>query len=163
MRIYSTFSVSALIVALQFVIGSSEADADQQKQSPPIVVMAGSEDAEGVTQADFDLNALKLLENRTLEQLRVKMQDYLRAQGQSLAVPKLQAESNYVEVGKQKLAVVRIKSPQTVNQLFVFGIKGKELRRVVCVRTTKLEESVPLSYGPCGEKIREVFGVAVGS
>lgn len=163
MQINSTFSVSALIVALQFVLGSGEANADPKTQLPPIMVMAGSEDAEGVTQADFDLNVLKLLENRTLEQLKVKMQEYLRAQGQSADVPKLQAESNYVEVGKQKLAVVRIKNPQAVNQLFVFGIKGRELRRVACIRTTKLEESIPLSYGPCGEKIREVFGVAVGS
>lgn len=152
MRMNPTSSVAALLIALQFGFVAGETAADQPRQSPSIVVMAGSEDADGVTQADLDLNVLKWLENRTVERLRIKMEEYLRAQGQSAALPKLQAESNYVELGKQKLAVVRIKSPQTANQLFVFGIKGKEFKRVSCIRTTKLEESIPLFYGPCGEK-----------
>jgi hypothetical protein len=156
-----TPSVAALAIALPLVFAMN-AGAQENKQLPQIVVIAGSEDAEGVTQKDFDLSTLKVLENRTLDQLKTKMQNYLRSQGEKSIVSKLTSESNYIELGKFKLAVVRIKA-QAVNQVFVFGIKGQELKRVACARTTKFEESIPLSYGPCGEKIQEVFGVGLGS
>lgn len=155
-------SFAALAIALSLVL-TIKTSAAQEKKLPPIMVIAGSEDAEEVTQKDFDLTLLKALENRTRDQLKIKIQNYLKSQGEKVVVPNLKSESNYIEIGKLKLAIVRITSPQAVNQTFVFGIKGQELKRVACVRTTKFEESIPLFYGPCGEKLKEVFGVDLGS
>lgn len=163
MRFMCSRSVAAFGVTLSLMFGANLSLAQGSKQVPPIAVMVGSEDAEGVTQKDFDMRALKMLESRTVEQLKGKMQSYLRSQGQATTIPRLTSESNYVELDKRKLAVVRINSPRVLNQVFVFGIIGQELRRVACVRTTDFDESIPLFYGACGERIKEVFGVAPGS
>lgn len=156
------FTVAALAIALPLLFVINASAAKENKQLPPMIVISGSEDAEGVTQKDFDLSTLKALENRTLAQVKNKMQNYLKSQGQSTTLPELKSESNYIELGTFKLAVVRVKNPQLVNQVFIFGIKGQELKRVACVRTTKFKDSIPLFYGPCGEKIKETFGVELG-
>ena len=68
-----------------------------------------------------------------------------------------------MQIGGLKLAVVRLLAPGSVNQGFVFGIVGSELRRVACVRTTNFDRSIPLFYGPCGNKLRETYGVSLQS
>jgi hypothetical protein len=132
----------------------------QGNRLPEIAVVASSEDAEGVTQKDFDLPVLRMLESQTLEQLKSKMRRYLESQGQLAAIPALKSEAHYVEIGKQKLAVIRIRGGSSVNTIFVIGIRGTELRRVACTRTAKIEESIPIFHGLCGEKVKETFGVS---
>ena len=150
---------TALAVSGQTAVLAQQSGSSRQE---PILVMSALEDAGGTTQAELDLPALRMLERRSVELLERKMREYLQAQGQSTPPPKLQAESHYVEAGTMKLAVVRIRSPRTVNQVFIYGIKGPAFLRVACVRTADFEQSIPLFYGPCGEKVREVFGVSIG-
>ncbi len=121
--------------------------------------MSAVEEAGGTTQADLDIPVLKMLERRSVEMLESKMRNYLAAQGQSAQLPKLQSEAHYVESGGTKLAVVRIRSPKVLHQVFVYGIRGDSFLRVACARTGNFEQSIPLFYGPCGDKLREVFGV----
>lgn len=126
-----------------------------------ILTMFAAEESGGTTQADLDIPVLKMLEQRSVEMLESKMRNYLAAQGQSAQLPKLQSEANYVESGGIKLAVVRIRSPKVLHQVFIYGIKGDSFLRVACARTSNFEQTIPLFYGPCGEKLRDVFGASV--
>lgn len=128
---------------------------------PEVVVLSASEDAGGATQSDLDLSALKMLERRSVAILETKMRDYLRAQSQQTQLPKFDAESHYIESGVMKLAVVRVRSPKVANQVYVYGVKGKVFHRVACAKTKNFDQAIPLFYGPCSDKIREVFGVSI--
>lgn len=150
-------ALASLALALTCALSCGTAYAAE----PEIVVLSSTEEADGTTQADFDLPVLKMLERRSVETLRAKMTAYLRSQGQTAALPNMQSESHYVESQGVKLAVVRIRGKGFLNQAFIYGIRDKAFLRVACARTRNFDEAVPLFYGPCGEKIREVFGVAI--
>lgn len=137
------------------------AHAHASSAGPEILTMSAAEESGGTTQADLDIPVLKMLERRSVEMLESKMRSYLAVQGQSAQLPKLHAESHYVESGGTKLAVVRIRSPKILHQVFVYGIKGDSFLRVACARTSNFEQAIPLFYGPCGDKLREVFGVSL--
>lgn len=128
---------------------------------PEILTLSSAEDAGGVTQTDLDIPALKMLERRSVESLESKMRTYLAGQGQSAQMPKLHAQSNYVETNGVRLAVVRIQSPATLNQVFIYGIKGEAFLRVACLRTVNFDRAISLFHGPCSEKLREVFGIGL--
>ena len=150
-----TFTAAITSVALLAISPQSRA------ADPEVLVLSASEDAGGTTQADLDMPVLKMLERRSVAMLEAKMRDYLRAQGQQTEIPKLDAESHYIESGAMKLAIVRVRSPKVANQVFVYGIKGKMFHRVACSRTRKFDQAVPLFYGPCSDRIRDVFGVSI--
>lgn len=128
-----------------------------------LLVLTASEDAGGTTQADLNMPVLNMLERRSVSMLEAKMRDYLRAQGQQIQIPKLDADSHYIESGAMKLAVVRVRSPKVVNQVYIYGIKGKVFHRVVCTRTKDFDQAIPLFYGVCSDKVRDVFGVSIGA
>lgn len=125
-----------------------------------IQVVVSSQDSQGVTQQDFDLNGLKNLEAYTLERVKIKTKEYLVSQGYPNADVAFTSEATYVESGPMKLAVIRIRASEGSNQVFVAGIIGSELKRVGCARNST--ETIPISYGVCAEKIHEVFGVKIG-
>lgn len=127
-------------------------------QSSELVVIAGSEDAEGVTQASFNLQFLQAIEAHTKKKIKEKAEAYLQSQGIKGQKIDVQASSVYVQAQHMKLAVVRV-SASGSNQVHVFGIRGKELLRVACVNQTG--ETIPLSYGKCGDKIKEVYRVDI--
>jgi hypothetical protein len=135
--------------------------ANSWSADPEILTMSAAEESGGTTQADLDIPILKMLERRSVEMLESKMRNYLAAQGQTAQLPKLQSEAHYVETGGTKLAVVRIRSPKVLHQVFVYGIKGDSFLRVACVRTSNFDQAIPLFYGPCGDKLGEVFGVSL--
>lgn len=156
-------SVSALLLCLAWpAIAQTGSGAGSQKPQE-IVVLSALSDAEGLGQGDMNLDLLKYFEKITVSKLRAKIDSYLKSQGDRTEVPALIAESTYVEAKGKKLAVIRIRSKaEGVNSMFVYGINGSELGRVACTRVRNLGESIPLSYGPCGDKVREVFGVSLG-
>jgi len=121
-----------------------------------ILTLSGSEDAEGVTQSDFDIAMLNALELRTKNKVKEKMTAYMSSQGYKEKTIEIKSSSVYVNAGNLKLAVVRLNIANT-NQVHIYGIKGSELLRVACNRPTK--ESIPLSYGKCSEQIKETYGV----
>jgi hypothetical protein len=146
------FTILAMGVALTSVSASD---------LPPIMVLSSSEDASGTTQDDLTMPMLAWIERRTVEQVKAKSQAYLNAHGQNVQLPKLNSEAHYVTVGKTKLAVVRVTAPQIANIVFIHGLRAAEFHRVACVRTRNIDESIPLFYGPCAERIRQVFGVSL--
>ncbi len=132
----------------------------QPTVSQEIRVVVSSQDAEGVTKEQMDLNFLKNLETYTVERVKIKTKEVLASRGYPNAVINITSEAIYVESGGAKLAVIRLKNSDGSVQIFIAGIVGKELKRVLCVRNSA--EAIPISYGPCGERIKEVFGVKVG-
>lgn len=152
---------TAVALASAAATATCSAQTSRPGDSQTLLVMTASEDAEGAKQSDFSPQLLKILEKKTVESIRAKAQTHLKSTGQPTVLPPFQAESHYVGIGGVKLAVVRIKVPATVNQVIVFGIRETELHRVACIRTSEFDLAIPLFSGPCGDKIREVFGVSV--
>jgi hypothetical protein len=127
-------------------------------QNSEVIVYFGSEDAEGITQVDFNLELLQAIELKTKNKIKEKAEAYLNSQGFKGQKIDFQSSSVYVQIQNMKLAVVRVVSSGS-NQVHIFGIRGKELLRVACV--TQSSTTIPLSYGKCGEKIKDVYKVDI--
>jgi len=125
-----------------------------------IQVIVSSQDAEGATQQDLDLAFLKNFESYSIERIKQLTKNHLASTGSQAVDVALTAESNYIEVNGIKLALIRVRAADsTFNQIMVLGIVGNEIKRIGCIRNAA--EAVPVSYGPCGEKIHAVFGVTL--
>ncbi|MBE0547768.1 MAG: hypothetical protein IH627_08970 [Rubrivivax sp.] len=149
-------SVLAPVLMLAALLSAAKVDA-QQTKSPEVKVLVASQDAQGVTQASFDLDSLRNMEAHILERTRVKSNEYLASIGEGKRKVKLTSQATYVQSGAKKLMVIRIADEAGLVTVTVAGIVGQELKRVYCAKETP--GAPPISYGPCGEKIREVFGV----
>jgi len=136
---------------------SAPSPSSRSPTNSDIRVFTSSQDSEGVTQARWDQTFLKNLESYTRERIAQKAKEYLAANGQPNASVHLESQAVYVESGNSKLAVIRIRGNDGSNQALIHGIVGSQLKRVVCVRNSP--EQIPISYGPCGEKVKEVFDV----
>lgn len=136
------------------------APANAQQVDANIQTAISSEDAQGITRRDMTLEFLKRLESYTRQQLEIKSQAYLEANGVRNKKVIVNAEGVYVETGGQKLAVIRLSDQFDMSRTVIInGIVGKEFKRVICTRATNI--SIPISYGSCAEKIREAFGVTL--
>lgn len=124
-----------------------------------IRIVVSSQDAEGATQRDFDLEFLKNLEAYVVERTKVKAAEYLASQGIKETV-ELTSEATYVESGPVKLAVIRMRDRYGSTQIVLSGIVGAEFKRIGCIGEPGT--TVPISYGPCADKIKEIFGVRIG-
>lgn len=147
--------------AAQHVNEREAASAPQPIANQEIRVVVSSQDSEGATQQNFDLNFLKNLEAYTVERVKIKTKEFLASQGYPNADVNFTSEATYVESGSLKLAVIRLRASEGSNQVFIAGIIGNELKRVTCVRNST--EAIPVSYGVCAEKIKEVFGTKIGA
>ena len=132
-----------------------------QTSNQEIRVVVSTEDSEGATQQNFDMNFLKGLEAYTVQRVKVKAKEFLESQGHQNAQLDISSEATYVDSGPMKLAVIRLRGSDGSNQVFIAGIIGNELKRVVCARNST--EAIPISYGVCADKIKEVFGAKVGA
>jgi hypothetical protein len=126
-----------------------------QAADQSIRVIASSQDAEGVTQKNLDMNFLKKLEAYTVERIRTKIRELPNSPQIDIT-----SEATYVESGPMKFAVIRLRGSDSSNQIFIHGIVGNELKRVACLRNST--EAIPISYGVCADKIKEVFGATIG-
>lgn len=131
-----------------------------QSLPPAIRVVVASQDAQGVTARDMDINFLHRLEQHTVESIKEKVRKGRAAQGYSGPDIELTPESVFVEAGANNLAVIRLHGSDNSFSVFVLGIVGNELKKVVCTRS--YPEPIPITSGPCGEKVKEVFGAMIG-
>lgn len=149
-------SYTALIVtAVTLLSAATHAYAQQPSD---VMAVAASESANGVTQADFNLDMLREFERRSAEGVRRKLQEHWERERETGPVPSFTTESHYIQPGAVKIAVVRLKG-KYVNQLLFYGIVGNELRRVACFKTTNPEKAIPMFSGPCGGRLREAYGI----
>ena len=123
-----------------------------------ITVFTSSQTSDGMTQDDLNMEMLTAIELTTTNKFKEKMVDIMIADGIKQPKFEINASSVYVTVQGLKLAVVKLKIEST-NQVFIYGIKGDELLRVLCISQTK--KTIPISYGKCGEAIKKVYGVDV--
>lgn len=132
--------------------------APSQSPKTELRVVASSQDAEGVTQDQLDLTFLKNFEAYTVERVKVRANEYLASIGLPPSDVAMESEATYVDAGARRLVVIRLRG-EGIRQVYIAGIVGPELRRVVCLRES--EENIPVTYGACGEKIEEVFGAKI--
>lgn len=142
--------------AAQHVNEKEALSAPAQAAGQDIRVIVSSQDAEGVTQKNLDINFLKNLEAYTVERVRAKIRELPNSPQIDIT-----SEATYVESGPMKFAVIRLRGSDSSNQVFVLGIMDKELKRVACLRNST--ETIPISYGVCAERIKEVFGTKIGA
>lgn len=127
-----------------------------------IRVVSSRQDSEGVTQDQLSPTFLRNLEAYTVERIRTLAAQAAKDQGHASQGSVItSSEAVYVEAGGKKLAVLRLEGSDKSSQVMVAGIVGSELVRVLCLRATP--ERVPLTYGPCNDKIKEAFGVGLSS
>lgn len=127
----------------------------------PIIVISSVQSAEGVTDADLDLVTLKILETWTVNTILEKGKSKYAELGYDPNTfnPEIDANSVYVSVSGKKLAVIRINIGNLIRAVTIMGIKGNELHRVGCMRSSN--HDIPVWSGECGNKIQEVFGVTL--
>jgi len=104
------------------------ASASKPSANQEIGVVVSSQDSEGVTQQNFDLNFLKNLEIYTVERVKIKTKEYLASQGYPNADVNFTSEATYVESGPMKLAVIRLRAEGS-NQVFIAGTQASRLRK----------------------------------
>lgn len=127
-----------------------------QAKPPEVIVAVTSQDALGQTELVFDEDFLRNLENWTTERVVANTKKAMINNGLQPTEPNTQAQSGYVEMLNHKLAVVRVVSDNQVSMLRVTGIVGAELKSVGC--TQESPESIPLTFGACGDRVKQVFG-----
>ena len=158
----------SMATALLFApsVGTSQSSSPAFQQAKPAVmkpVMAFTtvQSAEGVTEADLDQECLKNLENWILETTLKKGRNKFAEMGYNPKdfKPKVVANSVYVTAGGKKLAIIKINMDNSIRSVMIMGIKGNELHRVSCIRTSN--HDIPVWSGKCGNKVNEVFGVSI--
>lgn len=112
-----------------------------------IKTLASSQDAEGLTEATMNIEALRNLEIYVSRRLVEKT-----------GIESHKIESTYLDVSGKRLGVVRVKLT-AARMIFVFGFFKDEFRKVLCVRES--EDDIPLLTGACGDKLNETFGLAL--
>lgn len=126
--------------------------------SPDIQVFVTSQDAEGVTTKQMNQNFLKNLETYIVELTKVKINEYLTSKGYPNTKIHLTSEAVYIQSGPQKIAIIRLKGSNS-NHVVAVGVTDKELKRITCISNSV--ELVSISYGACGDKIKEVFNIKI--
>jgi len=131
----------------------------------PIKVVTTLESSNGLTESDMDMDMLSAFEDWfKAEYLEKSKQSFMR-QGYSedLFDGAAISTSHYVMRSGKKLGIVNVsgllKSQNlTVIQLVrVFGLVGDGLATVGCLRLSN--ETIPVTFGACGEKVNEVFSL----
>ncbi len=155
----SIFIKLSLFLGLMLLISPLASLGASSSGEEEIQVAVSRQDSGGKSQADFTIDFLKNFESLTVERLKVKTREYMAEKGYTNADVHLSSGATYVENGSVKLAVVKISITNLANQVWVAGIRNNQLIRIACVR--KSAKVIPISYGVCGDKITEVFGIKI--
>lgn len=173
MKQFSWKHVVVLLLAIPLVnqlagyLGRSEAQRQIEEIRSPqttkqeIKVVVTSQNSEGATQQNFDINFLSNLEAYTVERVKANTNKALASQGLEPLQSDITSEAMYVWGGSRKLAVIRLRQPGGSNSIFISGIIGDEFTRIACV--SDVIESISITSGVCAEKIEEVFGSKIGA
>ena len=127
-----------------------------EEQSPEIDITVSSQPAQGVTQKEMNSVFLKNYEMHTVERIKHHIEEAKKSGLKTISPEQITAVTSYVEMDEKKLAVIRMNSPVDTS-VFVLGIMNDELKRVGCMHGS--QNSIPITYGKCGDKIKEVFNL----
>jgi len=133
----------------------------EPNESRPVSAFVTVQDSEGVTEADFNQETLKNLEDWIVATTRTKVKNSYAEQGldPKNVNPQIASSAVYVVAGGKKLIVVKIGIDDSVRMVSVMGVIGNEMHRVNCVRDSN--QDIPVWSGVCGSKVKEVFGVSL--
>lgn len=156
-----------LIIPVAQLVGKAlgeSVNAGDKVQSEPIAqpdfsnleVIVARQASDGVTEADFSQEFLTKLEKWTVDRTSANAKKYWDAANVPFAQRQLLGESVYLDYGKHKLAVIRVRQGATIPNATIVGIIGNELVKIACV--DRGGGDVTVTAGPCGSKINEVFG-----
>lgn len=113
----------------------------------------------GITQDDMDTEFLGNFERAMAAEMKQTVQRSLEQAGHSAEDIDISSEAFYTYADSIKLLVLRIQL-SGVHQTMVTGIIGDEQRVITCVAPSR--DTIPITYGKCGERIKEVFGAEIG-
>jgi len=124
-----------------------------------IVVLSAIQDAEGMTQADWDLSFLRELDRYTVRRMETIATEQLAASGFPNSPLGITSDAVYVDTDTIRLAVIRmsLRQQEAFHSVVVYGIVGSELRRVSCV--SRSAGTIPITFGVCGQKVADTFGL----
>jgi hypothetical protein len=139
--------------ALFWLVGGASGLRDSRPQPPPRQAR--------LSEADLDAGFLLRLQAQLVAAQTARTREALRANGYSEDFPPPRVSSTYVNSNGHRYGLVRsriAKDDANVEAVLIVGVVDGQLRRVVCTSTVG---EVPISSGPCAEKIAEAFGVAL--
>jgi hypothetical protein len=166
--------LAALVFGALFVLGGKqhkdrviwhqadyEADLPFQEDSA-YTIASVRHVADAAITGDLDHDALAAIERDLLGLVTKNLQ----AHDKKHNVPPLQPSeivivSEYVNAGRLKLAITKMRIRNQDNVVFVTGVWGGEMFRVSCA--AKSLEPMSLIAGPCADRIERVFGVQLES
>jgi hypothetical protein len=138
-----------LLITTLFVVSVAAAQSSK--------VIASNQHSDGIKQRDMDQGFLYRYREYEKEILLTNLRQQIEAMGKRLPANfDVPAETFYITAGGRKLATIRFKV-SGANSIHLLGIIGDTMHRVTCVNQS--EDEVSLFYGPCANKLKEVFGV----
>lgn len=170
------YFIGAVLLAMSFGqlfassphTNSSLPSLEQRTEMAPVITMSTIQSSEGFTEANLNQEFLKNLESWIVETVLRKAHVAYAETGNDLSEfnPVPVSNSQYVNVGGKKLAVIKITlypskvDPTTATKMVrIVGFTRKGMETVGCIRNSN--HDIPLWSGECGKKIREVFGVGI--
>lgn len=143
-----------------FFFGSPLANGNGPSTGGAITTYSGSQDAEGFTYKDMDMDYLEAARKLSLDRFSHHVRRFLKETlGNDNGVT-FRANAVYFGRDMKKVALVRLESildgKVFGNQIFAFWIRGRELLKVVC--TTDTAEAISISRGACSEEMHNTFG-----
>jgi len=139
------------------VLNESKSPQDRAK----VIAAITRQDSEGGTSDKFDQVLLRNFESWIIETILKKGKNRFEELGYdpNKFNPKVNANSVYLEVSGEKLAIIKIRFEDVMRSVSIIGIKGNELIRVTCFRYSN--HDIPVFAGECGNKVNEAFGIPV--
>jgi hypothetical protein len=116
--------------------------------------------SDGYTAEQIDAEAAARIGEYFAKRVYEEASRYLEERGEA-GLEQPTSETVFLEVDGKRLGVTRLHSDGNVGVVLVFGIVGDEFVRVQCM--SRSMSRIPLSRGPCREKLQEAFGVSIGS
>lgn len=154
-------ALSAPLFLVSAVDQKKESYFDQLNKIKPVIAISITQSSEGITELDFNQNALTLFEYWLLGVANKKLQNKYKEMGLNWNdnKPKLSSNSAFVTVGGKKLGLIKINMDNTVRMVSILGFKGDTFHRVNCMREGNHEISV--WSGVCGNEISKTFGLSL--
>lgn len=150
------------LVALATIVASGVQAAPPARETadflPEVMTAATVQSAEGVPTLTLEFVAVmgKYLAGR----VDARSKEYLAATGHpELELPKAESAATLMKRNGEHVGVVRIHQGEYAQAVFIVVIRDDKLLRVVCSRESS--EPVPVTFGPCAEKIKETFGYSL--
>lgn len=145
-------------VGLASILLMTACVADAKAEADGITVIVSRQSAEGITREKMDASFLSLIESYSKARIVQLAKEHEISQGRSGTGLSLNSDATYFEYASQKLAVIRFTMPsKEYYSVMIGGLIGGQFARVTCQHLSS--KRIPITYGSCGKKVEEVFGL----